>query len=57
MQKCQVRAGQCKPPFLPPPIVPVTNRHYVAGEVDPYDGRRKSDKSHETTRPRGHYMM
>jgi predicted MPP superfamily phosphohydrolase len=32
--------GQCKPPFLPPPIVPVTNRRYIAGEVDLHDGRR-----------------
>jgi predicted MPP superfamily phosphohydrolase len=26
-------AGQCKPPFLPPPLLPVKNRRYVAGEV------------------------
>ena len=32
--------GQCKPPFLPPPVVPVTNRRYIAGEVDLYDGRQ-----------------
>ncbi len=25
--------GQCKPPFLPPPLLPVQNRRYVAGEV------------------------
>lgn len=24
--------GQCKPPFLPPPILPVSNRRYTAGE-------------------------
>jgi predicted MPP superfamily phosphohydrolase len=24
--------GQCRPPFLPPPIVPVRNRRYTAGE-------------------------
>jgi len=24
--------GQCKPPFLPPPLLPVKNRRYVAGE-------------------------
>jgi predicted MPP superfamily phosphohydrolase len=24
--------GQCKPPFLPPPLVPVRNRRYTAGE-------------------------
>jgi uncharacterized protein len=32
--------GQCKPPFLPPPLLPVKNRRYVAGEVDLFDGRR-----------------
>jgi predicted MPP superfamily phosphohydrolase len=32
--------GQCKPPFLPPPLVPVRNRRYVAGEVALDDGRR-----------------
>jgi predicted MPP superfamily phosphohydrolase len=26
--------GQCKPPFLPPPILPVRNRRYTAGEFD-----------------------
>jgi uncharacterized protein len=25
--------GQCKPPFLPPPLIPVQNRRYVAGAV------------------------
>jgi predicted MPP superfamily phosphohydrolase len=32
--------GQCKPPFLPPPLLPVKNRRYVAGEIDLGDGRR-----------------
>jgi uncharacterized protein len=32
--------GQCKPPFLPPPIVSVQNRRYVAGEYELTDGRR-----------------
>jgi predicted MPP superfamily phosphohydrolase len=32
--------GQCKPPFLPPPILPVTNRRYTAGEFDLPGGRR-----------------
>ena len=32
--------GQCKPPFLPPPILSVQNRNYIAGEVDLGDGRR-----------------
>jgi predicted MPP superfamily phosphohydrolase len=26
--------GQCKPPFLPPPIVPVKNLHYTAGAFE-----------------------
>jgi predicted MPP superfamily phosphohydrolase len=32
--------GQCKPPFLPPPILPVRNRRYTAGEIDVGSGRR-----------------
>jgi predicted MPP superfamily phosphohydrolase len=32
--------GQCKPPFLPPPMLPVENHRYTAGEFDLYDGRR-----------------
>jgi predicted MPP superfamily phosphohydrolase len=32
--------GQCKPPFLPPPLLPVRNKRYSAGEVDAGDGRR-----------------
>ena len=31
--------GQCKPPFLPPPLLPVKNRRYSAGEIDLKDGR------------------
>lgn len=31
--------GQCKPPFLPPPILPVKNKRYAAGEVRTNDGR------------------
>jgi predicted MPP superfamily phosphohydrolase len=31
--------GQCKPPFLPPPLLPVENRRYVAGEYDIGPGR------------------
>ncbi|MCE9547549.1 MAG: metallophosphoesterase [Planctomycetia bacterium] len=26
--------GQCKPPFLPPPLLPVQNRRYTCGEFD-----------------------
>lgn len=26
--------GQCKPPFLPPPLLPVQNKRYVSGEVE-----------------------
>ena len=25
--------GQCKPPFLPPPILPVKNKRYTSGEI------------------------
>lgn len=32
--------GQVKPPFLPPPWLPVSNPRYVAGEVGLEDGRR-----------------
>ena len=31
--------GQCKPPFLDPPIVPVKNENYSAGKVNLKDGR------------------
>ena len=26
--------GQCKPPFLPPPVIPVKNKKYTAGKID-----------------------
>jgi hypothetical protein len=32
--------GQCKPPFLPPPLLPVSNRRYVAGAYDLVNGRK-----------------
>jgi len=32
--------GQCKPPFLPPPLLPVMNKRYTAGAFDLGDGRR-----------------
>jgi len=32
--------GQCKPPFLPPPLVPVKNRRYVAGDIELTGNRR-----------------
>lgn len=32
--------GQCKPPFLRPPLLPVKNKRYTSGEFDLYDGRR-----------------
>ena len=32
--------GQCKVPFFRPPLLPVTNKRYVAGEYDLFDGRR-----------------
>lgn len=31
--------GQCKPPFLPPPMLPVKNKKYASGEIDLNDGR------------------
>ncbi len=31
--------GQFKPPFLPPPLLPVENNRYSAGEIDLDDGR------------------
>jgi predicted MPP superfamily phosphohydrolase len=32
--------GQCKPPFLPPPLLPVKNRRYTAGEFGLSGNRR-----------------
>jgi uncharacterized protein len=32
--------GQCKPPFLPPPILPVQNRRYTSGEFQLAGNRR-----------------
>jgi hypothetical protein len=32
--------GQCKPPFLPPPLLPVRNRRYRCGEYSLEGGRR-----------------
>jgi len=31
--------GQCKPPFLPPPVLPVRNHRYTAGPFDVGPGR------------------
>ncbi|TRZ45890.1 metallophosphoesterase [Robertkochia solimangrovi] len=31
--------GQCKPPFLPAPVIPVKNKRYTCGKIDLYDGR------------------
>ncbi|MDO5607042.1 MAG: metallophosphoesterase [Capnocytophaga sp.] len=31
--------GQCKPPFLPAPILPVKNKRYSQGIIDLHDGR------------------
>lgn len=31
--------GQCRPPFLPPPILPVSNPRYTAGPFDLAEGR------------------
>ena len=32
--------GQCKPPFLPPPLLPVKNKNYTAGEFTLSGNRR-----------------
>lgn len=32
--------GQCKAPFLPPPLLPVKNRRYTSGEFELSGGRR-----------------
>ncbi|WP_299608487.1 metallophosphoesterase [uncultured Aquimarina sp.] len=32
--------GQCKPPFLKPPLLPVKNKKYDAGEIDLNNGRK-----------------
>jgi predicted MPP superfamily phosphohydrolase len=32
--------GQCKAPFMQPPLVPVKNKRYVAGEYELTDSRR-----------------
>lgn len=32
--------GQCKPPFLPPPLLPVRNHRYTQGAIDAGGGRR-----------------
>jgi predicted MPP superfamily phosphohydrolase len=32
--------GQCKPPFLPPPLLPVLNKRYTAGEIELSGSRR-----------------
>lgn len=31
--------GQCKPPFMAPPLLPIQNKAYAAGEVKTRDGR------------------
>jgi predicted MPP superfamily phosphohydrolase len=31
--------GQCKPPFLPPPLLPVQNKRYTSGVFGLSDGR------------------
>lgn len=31
--------GQCKPPFLPPPVLPVKNRRYTSGQISVDAGR------------------
>jgi uncharacterized protein len=41
--------GQCRPPFLPPPILPVKNPRYTAGEVDVGAGLRLFNVRPEVT--------
>lgn len=41
--------GQCKPPFLPPPVLPVRNRRYTSGEF-----RLSGDRSLYISRGVGH---
>ncbi len=31
--------GQCRPPFLDPPVLPVKNKNYSSGKIDISDGR------------------
>ena len=31
--------GQCKPPFLPPPMLPIKNKAYASGKIELEDGR------------------
>ncbi len=31
--------GQCKPPFLPPPLIPVKNPRYTSGRIPLAHGR------------------
>ncbi len=33
------RGSQCKPPFLPPPMLPIENERYAAGMIDLPDSR------------------
>ncbi len=32
--------GQCRPPFLDAPVLPVKNKKYDSGEIDLEDGRK-----------------
>lgn len=41
--------GQCRPPFLPPPVVPVKNKRYTAGEIP------AGDRTLYISRGLGHY--
>jgi len=36
---CHTHGGQCKPPFLVLPLLPVKNKTYSSGEIDLADGR------------------
>ncbi|MCH5596629.1 metallophosphoesterase [Niabella ginsengisoli] len=43
--------GQCKPPFLPPPILPVQNKKYSAGEIN-----LGNNRTVYINRALGHYL-
>jgi predicted MPP superfamily phosphohydrolase len=32
--------GQCKPPFMAPPLLPIENKRYASGEINLLDGQR-----------------
>jgi len=56
--------GQCKPPFLPPPMLPVKNRRYTSGEFELSGGpahvhqpRRRTSATSPFQRAAGGYAV